>query len=51
MQESLAFTPQLAASSIAQWLWLAPAVPVVAPNWKPPTVGMMVSHWMVLLAL
>ena len=30
MQESLAFTPQLAASSIAQWLWLAPAVPVVA---------------------
>ena len=30
MQEGLAFTPQLAASSIAQWLWLAPAVPVLA---------------------
>jgi NADH-quinone oxidoreductase subunit L len=30
MQESLAFTPQLAASSIAQILWLIPAVPIVA---------------------
>jgi NADH-quinone oxidoreductase subunit L len=30
MQEGLAFTPQLAASGIAQWLWLVPAVPVVA---------------------
>ncbi|MGA9586016.1 MAG: NADH-quinone oxidoreductase subunit L [Terracidiphilus sp.] len=30
MQEGLAFTPQLAASSIAQWLWLVPAVPMVA---------------------
>jgi NADH-quinone oxidoreductase subunit L len=30
MQEGSAFTPQLAASSIAQILWLIPAVPVVA---------------------
>src|SRR5579863_7200843 len=30
MQEGLAFTPQLAASGIAQWLWLVPAVPVLA---------------------
>jgi NADH-quinone oxidoreductase subunit L len=30
MQESISFTPQLAASPIAQWLWLIPAVPIVA---------------------
>ena len=30
MQEGLAFTPQLAASGVAQWLWLIPAVPMVA---------------------
>jgi NADH-quinone oxidoreductase subunit L len=30
MQEGLAFTPQLSASGIAQWLWLVPAVPVLA---------------------
>jgi NADH-quinone oxidoreductase subunit L len=30
MQEGLAFTPQLAASNVAQWLWLVPAVPMVA---------------------
>jgi NADH-quinone oxidoreductase subunit L len=30
MQEGLAFTPQLAASNITQWLWLVPAVPVLA---------------------
>jgi NADH-quinone oxidoreductase subunit L len=30
MQEGLAFTPQLAASGIAQWLWLVPAAPVLA---------------------
>ncbi len=30
MQEGLAFTPQLGASGIAQWLWLVPAVPVLA---------------------
>ena len=30
MQEGLAFTPQVAASGIAQWLWLIPAVPMVA---------------------
>src|SRR5215472_3092484 len=30
MQEGLAFTPQLSASGIAQWLWLVAAVPVVA---------------------
>jgi NADH-quinone oxidoreductase subunit L len=30
MQEGLAFTPQLSASNIAEWLWLVPAVPVVA---------------------
>src|SRR5579863_6387494 len=30
MQEGIAFTPQLTASSIAQILWLIPAVPMVA---------------------
>src|SRR5947208_3014203 len=30
MQESMGFTPQLTASSIAQILWLIPAVPMVA---------------------
>jgi NADH-quinone oxidoreductase subunit L len=30
MQEGLAFTPQLGASGIAQWLWLVPAVPALA---------------------
>jgi len=30
MQEAMAFTPQLDASSIAQWLWLIPAVPIVS---------------------
>src|SRR5579863_8998743 len=30
MQEGLAFTPQLNASSITQWLWLIPAVPMLA---------------------
>ena len=30
MQEGIPFTPQLAASSIAQMLWLIPAVPMVA---------------------
>ena len=30
MQESMGFTPQLTASSIAQILWLIPAVPIVA---------------------
>jgi NADH-quinone oxidoreductase subunit L len=30
MQEGLAFTPQLGASGVAQWLWLVPAVPMVA---------------------
>ena len=30
MQESIGFTPQMAASSIAQILWLIPAVPIVA---------------------
>jgi len=30
MQESMGFTPQLAASSIAQILWLIPALPMVA---------------------
>ena len=30
MQEGLAFTPQLNASGIAQWLWLVPAVPAAA---------------------
>jgi len=29
MQESMAFTPQLGASGVAQWLWLVPAVPMV----------------------
>jgi NADH-quinone oxidoreductase subunit L len=29
MQETMAFTPQLDASAIAQWLWLIPAVPIV----------------------
>ncbi len=30
MQESISFTPQLAASPVAELLWLIPAVPVVA---------------------
>jgi NADH-quinone oxidoreductase subunit L len=30
MQEGLAFTPQLNASGVAQWLWLVPAVPAAA---------------------
>ena len=30
MQETIAFTPQLDASSIARWLWLIPALPIVA---------------------
>jgi NADH-quinone oxidoreductase subunit L len=30
MQEGLAFTPQIAASGVAQWLWLVPAMPVLA---------------------
>ncbi len=30
MQESISFTPQLAASGITQLLWLIPAVPIVA---------------------
>ena len=30
MQEGLAFTPQLNASGVAQWLWLVPAVPMLA---------------------
>jgi NADH-quinone oxidoreductase subunit L len=30
MQESISFTPLLAASPIAEWLWLIPAVPIVA---------------------
>jgi len=30
MQEGLAFTPQLGTSGVAQWLWLIPAVPMVA---------------------
>ena len=30
MQEGLAFTPQVAASGVAQWLWLVPAVPMLA---------------------
>ncbi len=30
MQESISFTPQLAASSIAHLLWLVPAAPIVA---------------------
>jgi NADH-quinone oxidoreductase subunit L len=30
MQEGLAFTPQLGASGVAQWLWLVPAVPMLA---------------------
>src|SRR5215831_9810269 len=30
MQETLAFTPQLNASPITQWLWLIPAVPIVS---------------------
>ena len=30
MQEGLAFTPQVAASGDAQWLWLVPAVPMFA---------------------
>jgi NADH-quinone oxidoreductase subunit L len=30
MQEGLAFTPQVAASGVTQWLWLVPAVPMLA---------------------
>jgi len=30
MQETISFTPQLAASLIAEILWLIPAVPIVA---------------------
>lgn len=30
MQEAIAFTPQIDASSIARWLWLIPALPIVA---------------------
>jgi NADH-quinone oxidoreductase subunit L len=30
MQEGLAFAPQLGSSGVAQWLWLVPAVPMVA---------------------
>ena len=30
MQEAISFTPQLAASPIAEILWLIPAVPIVA---------------------
>jgi len=30
MQEAVAFTPQIDASSIAHWLWLIPALPIVA---------------------
>jgi NADH-quinone oxidoreductase subunit L len=30
MQEGLAFTPQVTASGVAQWLWLVPAVPMAA---------------------
>jgi NADH-quinone oxidoreductase subunit L len=30
MQEAMAFTPQLNASAITQWLWLIPAVPIVS---------------------
>ena len=30
MQESLAFTPQVTARGVAQWLWLIPAVPMLA---------------------
>jgi NADH-quinone oxidoreductase subunit L len=30
MQEGLAFTPQVAASGVAEWLWLVPAVPMLA---------------------
>ncbi|MGP8225328.1 MAG: hypothetical protein ACLQGT_04165 [Terracidiphilus sp.] len=30
MQEAISFTPQLAASPIAEMLWLIPAVPMVA---------------------
>ncbi|MBS1806204.1 MAG: NADH-quinone oxidoreductase subunit L [Acidobacteria bacterium] len=30
MQEAIAFTPQLDASSIARWLWLIPALPILA---------------------
>jgi NADH-quinone oxidoreductase subunit L len=29
MQEAISFTPQLGASSIAEWLWLIPAVPIL----------------------
>jgi len=30
MQEAIAFTPQIDASSVTRWLWLIPAVPIVA---------------------
>ncbi|MGA8740065.1 MAG: NADH-quinone oxidoreductase subunit L, partial [Terracidiphilus sp.] len=30
MQEGLTFTPQLGASGVAQWLWLVPALPMLA---------------------
>ena len=30
MQEAVAFTPQIDPSSIARWLWLIPALPIVA---------------------
>ena len=30
MQEGLAFTPQLGTSGVAQWLWLVPALPMLA---------------------
>jgi NADH-quinone oxidoreductase subunit L len=30
MQETISFTPQLGSSAIAQWLWLIPAVPILA---------------------
>lgn len=30
IQESLAFTPQINASSISRWLWLVPALPMLA---------------------
>ena len=30
MQEAISFTPQLGASAIAEWLWLIPAVPILA---------------------
>jgi hypothetical protein len=30
MQETISFTPQIAASPIAEILWLIPALPIVA---------------------